>query len=170
MFKFQCTEIKVQIYTRNSAWSQTFQTCSSNKTQTNIYYSAKSGLTFGHSKLINVVISTHLTKPHTSDVLSDMFQNTQASIDCQKDALSNISFCFSLVDEQTRSGLSIQQSCYLNSSLTSYFIVQYWRPRRSAAPLMEWNQILWKGGSNFSGFLVGYNSRSFRLVWGCLII
>jgi hypothetical protein len=45
--------------------------------------------------------------------------------------------------------------------------VDYWRPRRSAAPLMEWNQILWKGGSNFSGFLlVGYNSRLFRLVEG----
>jgi hypothetical protein len=42
-------------------------------------------------------------------------------------------------------------------------------PKRGA--LMEWNQILWKGDSNFSSLLVGHNkSRQFRLVWGCLII
>jgi hypothetical protein len=45
-----------------------------------------------------------------------------------------------------------------------------WRPRRSATPYMEWNQILWKGNFNFSGLFVGHNSQLFRLVWGCLII
>jgi hypothetical protein len=50
---------------------------------------------------------------------------------------------------------------HLTSSLAS-------APKRDA--LMEWNQILWKGDSNFSSLIVGHNkSRSFRSVWGCLI-
>lgn len=43
-------------------------------------------------------------------------------------------------------------------------ILSYCRPRRSAT------QILWKGNCNFSGLFVLHNSRSFRLIWGCLII
>jgi hypothetical protein len=46
-------------------------------------------------------------------------------------------------------------------------LVVYWHLRRSTLPLMEWNQILWKGNCNFSGLFVRHKSR---LVWGCLII